>query len=284
MAICDKGTFVLSLGAQKSGTTWLYSYLNSHDFADFGFTKEYHVFDLATLEQRRAALVKQCEALSARLASGPEHVRKNLLQRINFIINPGAYYDYFVARLAQPEVSLTGDMTPSYGALPAETMASIRREFEQRGILIRPILVIRDPVYRLHSMVRMSHRNRGLLPSKEEELAAMRRRQLSRGDCIRVDYPSMIKRADEAFGREGYHLELFEDLFTEPAIHRLQEFLGVPLGPAPLGQRANTSDTNNRLTEAEYAFFQERYEPIYEEVKRMTSFDIERMWRFRPSN
>ena len=38
-------TFVLGLGAQKSGSTWLHSYLNHFSFSDFGPVKEYHIWD-----------------------------------------------------------------------------------------------------------------------------------------------------------------------------------------------------------------------------------------------
>jgi len=34
------GTFVLGLGAQKAGSSWLHAQLNSRRDADFGFLKE----------------------------------------------------------------------------------------------------------------------------------------------------------------------------------------------------------------------------------------------------
>ncbi len=37
--------FLLGLGAQKSGTTWLFDYLNGNSHAKFGIFKEYHVLD-----------------------------------------------------------------------------------------------------------------------------------------------------------------------------------------------------------------------------------------------
>ena len=37
--------FVLGLGAMKAGSTWLYECLHSQDYADFGFCKEYYVWD-----------------------------------------------------------------------------------------------------------------------------------------------------------------------------------------------------------------------------------------------
>ena len=45
-----KGLFVLGIGAQKAGTTWLYEYLKAQNHSNMGFTKEYHVsgFDVCT--------------------------------------------------------------------------------------------------------------------------------------------------------------------------------------------------------------------------------------------
>ena len=37
--------FILGVGCQKGATTWLRSQLNNHEASNFGFAKEYHVFD-----------------------------------------------------------------------------------------------------------------------------------------------------------------------------------------------------------------------------------------------
>jgi hypothetical protein len=38
-------TFILGVGAQKGGTTWLHRQLNKNKNIDLGFRKEYHIFD-----------------------------------------------------------------------------------------------------------------------------------------------------------------------------------------------------------------------------------------------
>jgi hypothetical protein len=37
--------FILGVGAQKGGTTWLHRQLNNNKNIDLGFRKEYHIFD-----------------------------------------------------------------------------------------------------------------------------------------------------------------------------------------------------------------------------------------------
>ena len=41
--------FLLGLGAQKAGTSWLHAQLNRRRDADFGFLKEYHIHDALPL-------------------------------------------------------------------------------------------------------------------------------------------------------------------------------------------------------------------------------------------
>jgi hypothetical protein len=43
------GTFVLGIGAQKAGSSWLHAQLNRRRDAEFGFLKEYHIHDARTL-------------------------------------------------------------------------------------------------------------------------------------------------------------------------------------------------------------------------------------------
>jgi len=44
-------TFLLGVGAQRSGTRWIYSYLRNSPGAAFGSGKEWHVWDALTIEE-----------------------------------------------------------------------------------------------------------------------------------------------------------------------------------------------------------------------------------------
>ncbi len=43
------GIFLLGVGAQKAGTSWLHQQLHSRPDANFGFCKEYHIHDVLTV-------------------------------------------------------------------------------------------------------------------------------------------------------------------------------------------------------------------------------------------
>ena len=48
-----KKIFILGVGAQKGGTTWLHRQLNSNQNIDLGFRKEYHILDaISDMSQR----------------------------------------------------------------------------------------------------------------------------------------------------------------------------------------------------------------------------------------
>ena len=45
-------TFILGVGSQKGGTTWLHRQLTSNATVDLGHKKEYHVFDSIELQEQ----------------------------------------------------------------------------------------------------------------------------------------------------------------------------------------------------------------------------------------
>ena len=154
------GTFVLGLGAQKAGSSWLHAQLNRRRDADFGFLKEYHIHDARTLPEagfsnrRRRSLIKP-----------------RTWRRQRFIAQPQRYYDYFSNLLRRPGIQLTGDITPSYSALSIGTLTEIKANFEQRKIRPRPVSLMRDPIERIISSQRMKLRKQNQLNHEAEEEA-----------------------------------------------------------------------------------------------------------------
>ena len=280
-AALEEKTFVLCLGSQKCGTTWLHDYLNSHSFADFGFAKEYHIFDSVHSKLWARGRETAIQRLRDDINKHPVRIRRRVVQRVNFMVNPESYLDYFTGRLSRPRICLTGDMTPAYSALPVEVLKFIRDGFKERSIRVRPVLLMRDPVYRLQSMIRMTFRKNQVVPTKEQELAAMNANMLKPGDDQRANYPEIIKRARSVFGKEGVYFELFECLFAERTREKLGDYLGLSLDAPRIDEVKNFSRTSNSLTPEEYAAFRSRYERLYSRVKKATGLDTDTHWRFK---
>jgi len=274
--------FVLGVGAQKAGTTWLHYYLAAQPVSDFGFSKEYHVFDAASSQDSGVLRRARRKALEALRREDRDKAGAFAVWRMNFILNPESYFDYFTSRLRQDGVELTGDITPSYAMLEQDVFERIDTEFRQRDVTVFPIFLMRDPVYRLQSMARMSLRGRAQAATKADEITKMERLLRQDGAVKRSQYPETIRTLYAVFGRERVHLDLYETVFTDAAARRLSDFLGLDLGPPPVSEKKNVSKTDNDLAEEEYWHFRERLGHVYEEVGELTDLDVDRHWQFRP--
>jgi|694.fasta_scaffold151084_3 hypothetical protein len=94
-------TFVLGMGTQKSGTTWLHAYVSAAASADMGFTKEYKVWD------------GRSGSKAARLQLTPRVLfDRNGIRRVAFRRWPSLYFRYF-SGLLHGGTTLTGDISPS---------------------------------------------------------------------------------------------------------------------------------------------------------------------------
>jgi hypothetical protein len=77
-------TFVLGVGAQKAGTSWLHRQLTKSPFVNMGFTKEYHVWDAIFCE-----LAAEFRA-TLKVGEGADHALRRMMQSVE-----GAYENYF---------------------------------------------------------------------------------------------------------------------------------------------------------------------------------------------
>ena len=88
----EPGVFLLGLGAQKAGTSWLHAQLNQRRDADFGFLKEYHIHDAFTLP---------AAGFSGR--SRRSLFKPRTWRRQRFLDRPERYYAYFASLLRRQE-------------------------------------------------------------------------------------------------------------------------------------------------------------------------------------
>lgn len=255
--------FLLGVGAQKAGTTWLHDYLAAAPEADFGFAKEYHVFDALTLPDC-VNFRKRIARQTIRSLKKPAEtwMAQGKVRRAAFLADPEMYFDYFARLLQQDGIRLTGDITPTYAGLSEETLTRIRDGFAARGITVRPVFLMRDPVERLQSMVRMSFRDRKIRPSYEQETRMMRRKLATPGEQLRSDYAHTIRMLDTVFGTEAFY-EFYERLFADASIRRLCDHLGIAWRTADFGTRKNVSRTENDLTPEDRQVFAHRYRKVY---------------------
>ena len=235
----DAGVFLLGLGAQKAGTSWLHAQLNRRRDADFGFLKEYHIHDALTLPNA---------GFSGR--RGRSLLKPRTWRRQRFLERPERYYAYFTSLLKHPGIRLTGDITPSYSGLSSNTLQAIQRGFAAQDIPVRPVFLMRDPIERIISSLRMHRRKQGLRDSAGE-IQALHQLCHERPERInlRSDYGHTLTALQNSFGLKHCFIGTYEQLFHQDCWAELCRFLGVRYQEPKWEQRVNASRTDTDLPE-----------------------------------
>jgi len=280
--------FVLGLGAQKAGTTWLHDYLASRDGADMGFIKEYHFLDVWLRQDDPKSLRKR--GFKRKLV---ENARKLLLEenysfedhpdvwvRLAWHSYPELYFEYFSGLLRQSNIYLTGDLTPDHSILGAEELKILRATFDLRGIIVKPIFLMRDPVERIWSAVRMNRRKGKELPEFDDEKEILRRLKV-RPVLERSSYDKTLGAMSDAFGLEKCFVGLYETLFTEAEVKRLCDFLGISYVQPDFEKRVNTTHKESSVSEETVKIAARQLRPSYEAASSL--FGRERLIDLWPS-
>jgi hypothetical protein len=268
-------TFILGLGAQKSATTWLFSQLiKSPDFAR-GFSKEYHLFDAIHLSSEKRAM----SHIVRRINNYPFHDGDNFVEKherimLDFYSTPDKYYDYFDSILDEGQFTL--DITPSYSGLSSEVLKEIRREFELRGIQLKVVFFLREPICRVESAVKMGLRRSNVLREVSLEVMTQKLRNWinSKDDLLRANYREIVARIDGAFNQEEVYYGFYETLFSASEVHRLSTFLGLPESLIDPGKKVNATPSLFRYTEVDMDDFRDKVADRYEFVSSRFGFDL----------
>lgn len=236
--ICQKKTFILGLGAQKTGSSWLHRQLANYPHARVGLMKEYHVWDAIGVPSYRDFL--------GRDTFSRDPAQKTLRTRLQ--ADPEAYFNHFAELLARDGVTLTCDLTPGYAALPAEVLARIRDGFGRRGIAVKAVFHMRDPFERCWSVVRMARRNaasegglknraKGFVPEALHLALNDRKPRFQHA----TNYAATLQALSRAFASEDVYVGIYETMFTPKQLESLGAFLGVTFATGAEGQRANAT-------------------------------------------
>jgi hypothetical protein len=277
-------TFLLGVGAMKAGTTWLHDHLAASPQCEPGVRKEYHVFDSLDLEREPYLLKRVVEKAHASLDEVEQGrpTDPTFLVQSAMIADEQLYFDYFTALFARsPQTRLTMDITPGYALLSAGRLSSIRAAFEQRGVRAVAAYLMRDPVERIWSQVRMQKRRRPENnPGTAEELVAQRYAEPAYAE--RTRYEVTIRNLDEAFGElaaYAFYEELFDPATAASEIARLSSFFGIEPRDPDLGAQFNVSPRSAVLPESTVREVAEHYRPTYEFVaSRFPDRDLPRIW------
>lgn len=259
-------TFLLGLGGQKCGSTWYRDYLARQTGSDFGRLGEYQVWEhdlggpFARYRVTEPSMPAKLRAEAKRrlgLRVPADYLRWRM-QR-----NRDEYFDYFARLLARSGVVRTGDVTPSYAALPAPMLAGIRDGFAARGIAVKALFAMRDPVARLRSHLRMDRQKRGQSHGSDEA-AALATFYAGPEAAARMRYDLTLDAVEAVFAPADRHLCLFEEMVTPHGIAALADFAGVPSESDAAAMPVNARGSQaTPLPEALQAEIARHYAPVY---------------------
>ncbi len=264
--------FILGVGGQKCGTTWLYRQLNKSKNVNMGFDKEYHVFDALYLKECRVFLNNKLKKLKKSVMDFDETDKNvsHLLMHINFYLDTDNYYDYFdcLWRREVEDVTSVGDFTPSYASLPIVALKEIKYGLESRGFNVKVIFLMRDPIERCWSMLRMHRRqwlkkNKPLTISDEQsDLAGFYK---SKPCEIRTRYELTINNLESVFCPENIFYAFYETLFDDCVLNGIKSFLNLSDFAPDIKKKYNiTKKTEQQLRDELgrdiFSFYKETYE------------------------
>jgi hypothetical protein len=222
--------FVLGIGAQKAGTTWLSAQLLRHPDYRTIFAKEVHFWDdrYGLREDRAFDKEKLGEFLTNSQSS-------------DFDAPSGMHPYFYFLRISMWNwrrlfglSTITADITPAYSGLPRFVFAQIGKGLRDRKIDYRVVFLMRDPVSRVLSAWKMADSKakrlgrdlRGFSLGLETD-TSIRRFADSWGCQIRTRYDITLASLDAVFERDRTYIGFQESLGVESELNRLSKFFGL---------------------------------------------------------
>ena len=219
----------LCIGAQKAGTSWLFVQLQQHPQVWMPPVKELHYFDHLYVPENR-------KWTKWHVVGGASRALK---WHVNNVKNPDFDYVRYLTDLASKDLfteawyeraferpaakgKLLGDITPEYSTISEEGISHVRRLLA--GVKI--IYIIRDPVDRALSQVRMNLQRRGLAtPQETDWLAAIDEWDIRN----RGDYKTYVPRWRSAFAAGDLLFVNYRDITSRPVelMTEMEQFLGI---------------------------------------------------------
>jgi len=262
----------LGIGGQRCGSKWLYTNLRKHPGLWLPPIKELHYFDrspdndspntLAAGSLRERLFGQQeihrrfRDRAWRALARGPLRRPLETIWKLKFFFARPS--DTWYASLFRPgRNKVRGEITPSYAILSRPDVAHVHALMPRAKILF----VIRNPIVRTWSGVRMRLRRGTLTESQARELL------LGPAISARSDYLTTLSTWESEFPREQMFVGFFDDLVKDPEglLTSVYEFLGVPSGQEYLWptmrQKQNASPSEAMPAEVELALTR-KYEPL----------------------
>jgi hypothetical protein len=224
--------YLLGCGAQKAGTTWLAKNLSASPEYWNGGIKEWRFWKYYFNHNSRLTQLHMMEK-KLRVASGPKNRfnKKKLEWRISALQYPKTFLQDIVDDyLSKVNVKVLGDMTPGNSTLDKDEYSFIKEYFYERSIIVKPLLIMRDPFERIWSEVRMKIKNH--YPDEYSNNEKFVNKQLLDTFQLkavekRTKYEHIVKNIENVFDKRDICYVFSEKLFSQKGFDRVANHLGL---------------------------------------------------------
>ncbi len=273
------GPDFVCIGAQKAGTTWLYDNLAIQPGIWLPPVKELHFFNTICANE-------ELLGVEERSWTGLRERYSPLLQRPSpsvwrwlrrFYDEPRTtrwYRSLFPAGLVRGR--LAGDITPAYSTLDERGVSLARRVLRPGA---RLLLLVRDPVDRVWSGLKMMYRWKGR-DVQETDLDAFLAQMDHPTHRLRTDYPRMVRLWRAAFG-DDFQVFLYDRLVAAPGdfLRAVGDHIGLEgtLDTSRLRRRSNRDPSSLPIPPELEAILRDRFLPQVEELAALVP-GVEEAW------
>lgn len=283
-------TYLFCVGATKAGTSWLYDHLAAHPECHFRSIKELHYFSMQAPAHFDNALrngrdeisdLKDQTELSGDAKAWHDRRLTDLRDWQKVLRAKSVDLPAYRAFLNEGRgaAKVVGDITPAYALMSGERLKSLSAV----GADVRVIYLIRDPLARLWSHVRMIA-GRTAPQRFAEEAATLMGRILAgdlsgegKGIVARGDYAAILPKLARSFDPARLLVLFYEEMLTVAGIAKLSDFLGISPAQADLTRRVHEGQSL-ALAPAIMARTRTYLKPQYDYVAGQFA-DLPQAWR-----
>ena len=277
-----KKNFLLCVGCQKGGTSWLWKQL-SRNKNFYSFLKEYHVFDNLYLSQlpphyHQKNYVKRAKTKGEGDNNLIDINNPESFTRASFFFKIENYFNYFNSVISnKKKVNTTGDFTPAYCFLSPKEFRFIKSSLEEKGFKVKVIFIMRDPVDRVLSHLRMEMRRKDI--DKEFTVETLRDFYKHINCTRRTRYESIICNLEKVFEKEDIFYGFYENLFEKDSLKRFANFVEIPNLEFQIDEKVNesletykSSVIDPKILKKVFKYYKNTYSFCYEK------FDLKSLW------
>lgn len=231
-------TILLGVGATKAGTSWLFDQLEQHPECHLRAIKELHYFNTVKngrWKQRIDGLKER--AVNARPGGKVETDALELVELMRLRrLSLHGYMEYLLG--GRGERHVVADITPAYSLLPERVLSRVASLGD-----VRVLYLLRDPVSRLWSQVRMDAQRQAV---SEVDVKALAHRKLEEAlsqqqgpAWARGDYATVVPKLQAAVPAGRLMIAYYETLMTPEGYGAVCDFLGIERRRADFEKRVH---------------------------------------------